>query len=431
MAPVERLLSENKKESFIQQQLTQVRSNTNRLLNLVSELMDFRKAETNHLQLNPKKQNLISFLQDIYESFREMSQSKNIHMSFVHDTDFAEVNFDEQQLEKVFFNLLANAFKFTPEGGHIQLYVATQKNDITIKVTDNGRGIAPQYLDKLFTNFFQVADHGLQNTGYGIGLALSKNIVALHQGSIAVESTPAQNDTGGQTIFTVVLPRNAQFPGIDIETAAAPRPTLITSASINDTFSEANATDASDATPQTILIVEDNAELRQLVSETLSHRYRIITAENGLLGWDAACTEIPDIIISDVMMPEMDGYTFCKKIKTDERTSHIPVILLTAKSSQNEQVTGLEQGADLYLTKPFSTKVLALSVLNLSTAQEKLKQKITKELTILDPLHTKPDDVLAAGTIKEIDKAFLEKVIGLIEEHIDDPLFGVELLSKK
>jgi signal transduction histidine kinase/ligand-binding sensor domain-containing protein/CheY-like chemotaxis protein/AraC-like DNA-binding protein len=431
MAPVERLLSENKKESFIEQQLTQVKSNTNRLLNLVGELMDFRKAETNHLQLNPKKQNLISFLQDIYESFREMSQSKNIHMSFVHDEDFVALNFDEQQLEKVFFNLLANAFKFTPEGGLIQLQVITRTNDVIIKVTDNGRGIAPQYLDKLFTNFFQVADHGLQNTGYGIGLALSKNIVTLHQGTISVESIPAKNEIAGHTVFTVVLPLNAQFPGIIKERAMSSTPTGMTPVSIIEVPSETTNTDAPDAGLKTVLVVEDNAELKQLVKNTLSHRYHVITAYNGVGGWEIACAEIPDIIISDVMMPEMDGYTLCKKIKTDERTSHIPVILLTAKSSQNEQVTGLEQGADLYLTKPFSTKVLTLSVLNLLAAQEKLKQKITRELTTLDTAPTLADNVIAADTMTAVDKAFLEKVIGLIDEHIDDPAFGVELLSKK
>jgi signal transduction histidine kinase/ligand-binding sensor domain-containing protein/CheY-like chemotaxis protein/AraC-like DNA-binding protein len=428
MAPVERLLSENKKESFIAQQLTQVKSNTNRLLNLVSELMDFRKAETNHLQLNPIKQDLIPFLQNIYESFREMSQSKTIQMSFVHDEDFIALHFDEQQLEKVFFNLLANAFKFTPEGGFIQLQVITRTNDVIIKVTDNGRGIAPQYIDKLFTNFFQVADHGLQNTGYGIGLALSKNIVTLHQGTISVESVPSQNDKAGRTVFTVTLPLHAKFSGVNKNGPVSSQPAASASVTLIDTPTEANLPDTSDAGRKTILIVEDNAELRQLVKDTLAQRFNIITAENGKLGWDAACAEIPDLIISDVMMPEMDGYTLCKKIKTDERTSHIPVILLTAKSSQNEQVTGLEQGADLYLTKPFSTKVLILSVGNLATAQEKLKQKITKELTTLN---TQPAGVAAEAPINEIDKAFLEKVMNLIEEHIDDPAFGVELLSKK
>ncbi|HTG57261.1 MAG TPA: ATP-binding protein, partial [Niabella sp.] len=431
MTPVERLLSENKKESFIEQQLTQVKSNTNRLLNLVSELMDFRKAETNHLQLHPKRQNLISFLQDIYESFREMSQSKNIHMSFVHDEDVVALNFDEQQLEKVFFNLLANAFKFTPEGGLIQLHVITRSNDVIIKVTDNGRGIAPQYIDKLFTNFFQVADHGLQNTGYGIGLALSKNIVTLHQGTISVESVPSKNEIAGHTAFTVVLPLNAQFPEITKEKAIPSTPTAITAVSVIEASAETNDSDAADAGRTTVLVVEDNADLKQLVKDTLSHRYHIITADNGRGGWDIACAEIPDIIISDVMMPEMDGYSLCKKIKTDERTSHIPVILLTAKSSQNEQVTGLEQGADLYLTKPFSTKVLTLSVLNLLAAQEKLKQKITRELTTLDTAPSPTDNVMAADAMTEVDKAFLEKVIGLIDEHIDDPAFGVELLSKK
>ncbi|MFT4093360.1 MAG: two-component regulator propeller domain-containing protein [Niabella sp.] len=428
MAPVERLLSENKNEGFVQQQLTQVKANTHRLLSLVSELMDFRKAETNHLQLYPRRQNLIPFLQEIYESFREMSLSKNISMSMVHDEDIAEVNFDEQQLEKVFFNLLANAFKFTPEGGRISMHISSQSNNVVIKVTDNGRGIAPQYQEKLFTNFFQVADHGLQNTGYGIGLALAKNIVELHKGAISVESTPAQNGKSGKTVFTVVLPKNAQFTSAPKPTpapACLPVPELVS-------FFIAPEKEALNGLKKyTLLIVEDNIELAQLIKETLSPLYNIITAGNGLQGWETSVSEIPDLIISDVMMPEMDGYALCEKIRLDERTCHIPVILLTAKSAQNDQVAGLQQGADLFLTKPFSTKVLELSIQNLLTARERTKQKLTKELVrlqVTDAEKPEPEEEILSNNI---DKAFLEKVILLIDKHIDNPEFGVEMLSRK
>ncbi|MGC4233985.1 MAG: two-component regulator propeller domain-containing protein [Niabella sp.] len=433
MTPVERLLNNARNNSFIQQQLTQVKSNTNRLLGLVSELMDFRKAETNHLQLHPRRQNLIPFLQEIYESFRELSLSKNISMSMVHDEDFAEVNFDEQQLEKVFFNLLANAFKFTSEGGRIDLYISCQNsNSVVVKVSDNGLGINPAYIKNLFTNFFQVADHGLQNTGYGIGLALSKNIVELHKGTISVESTPAQNGKRGKTVFTVVLPKNAQFTSGPKTTPAPvshPMPELVSF------FVTQEKNLAKDILPDlkkyTLLIVEDNAELVQLIKETLAPLYNIITAENGQSGWEVATSEIPDLMISDVMMPEMDGYALCEKIRQDERTCHIPVILLTAKSAQTDQITGLRQGADLYLTKPFSIKVLELSIQNLLTARERLKQKQLKELASLSVTREEKPSTEDDLSSNDLDKAFLEKVIHLIDQHIDNPAFGVDMLSRK
>lgn len=433
MTPVERLLNNARDNSFMQQQLTQVKSNTNRLLGLVSELMDFRKAETNHLQLHPHRQNLIPFLQEIYESFRELSLSKNISMSMVHDEDIAEVNFDEQQLEKVFFNLLANAFKFTPEGGRIDLYISCQNsNSVIIKVSDNGLGINPAYIKNLFTNFFQVADHGLQNTGYGIGLALSKNIVELHKGTISVESTPTQNGKRGKTIFTVVLPKNAQFtsaPKLTPAPVSHPMPELV---SFFVTPEKDPGKDVlAGLKKYTLLIVEDNAELVQLIKETLAPLYNIITAENGQTGWDAATSEIPDLMISDIMMPEMDGYALCEKIRQDERTCHIPVILLTAKSAQTDQVTGLRQGADLYLTKPFSIKVLELSIQNLLAARERLKQKQLKELASLSVISEEKSPSEEDLPSNNLDKAFLEKVILLIDQHIDNPGFGVDMLSRK
>jgi len=434
MAPVERLLYENKKENFIQQQLTQVKANTHRLLSLVSELMDFRKAESNHLHLHPHRQNLIPFLQDIYESFREMSLSKNIRMSFVHDEDLVEVNFDEHQLEKVFFNLLANAFKFTEEGGQITLHVSSQNDRaVIIKVTDNGRGIAPQYQEKLFTNFFQVADHGLQNTGYGIGLALAKNIVELHKGSISVESVPAQNGNNGKTIFTVFLPKNASLPAAPKTTT--PQQNSLPKAEPTSILTAPEKTPANEVlsgTPKyTLLIVEDNTELAQLIKETLAPQYHIITAENGLQGWEASTSEIPDLIISDVMMPEMDGFALCEKIRQDERTCHIPVILLTAKSAQSDQVAGLQQGADLYLTKPFSTKVLELNIQNLLAARQRIKQKLTKELVRVQITGAEKPESEEEILSNNLDKAFLEKVMLLINKHIDNPEFGVEMLSRK
>jgi len=419
MVPVERLLNESTTDHYVHQQLIQVKANTHRLLNLVRELMDFRKAETNHLQLYPQRQDLIPFLQEIYQSFRETALASHIHMSFVHNEDRVEMNFDEKQLEKVFFNLLANAIKFTPENGRIRLYAEAGKEEVVIKVTDNGRGIAPRFLPRLFTNFFQVADHGMQNTGYGIGLALSKNIVELHRGRISVESTPSGDGVEGKTVFTVILPRNIP---VSAGSPAAPEPKYpkeepqqAYEGLIPDPLSRG-----------TLLVVEDNPELRQMIVDEFSSVHRVITAVNGREGWEMAVAEIPDLVISDVMMPEMDGYKLCEKIKADERTNHIPVLLLTAKSAQNEHLEGLQHGADLYMTKPFSTRVLRLSARNLLAARDRIRQKTTKELTCIQLNPSGPEPLTGS-----VDELFLAKVLGIIDKQLDDTDFGVEKVARE
>ncbi len=445
MAPVDKLLDE-KQDDATKQQLSNVKNNANRLLKLVSELMDFRKAETNHLQLNVDRYNLVEFVENIYTSFRDLALSKKINISFIHNTENAPLYFDAEQLEKVFFNLITNAFKFTPGGGNIVVELQQRADTTTVSVTDNGRGIAPEYLDKLFTNFFQVLDHGKQNTGYGIGLALTKHIVELHHGYITVNSEPAMDYKEGKTTFTVVLQQGYQHFEYDknvtihaignhlhtTETFLQP----ILPPAENEQNSEIQNTGTK---PFTILITEDNADLRQLVRETLEPTYNILLAENGLEGWQKATEQIPDLIVSDVMMPEMNGFTLCKKLKTDERTSHIPVILLTAKSSQNDQVSGLETGADSYLTKPFSTKILELNVRNLLASRERMRQRFSQQINIAPLVKTEADTILEPILVKiiepaylnPIDQEFLDKLIQLVEANIDDPDFGVALISKK
>ncbi|MGC4233990.1 MAG: two-component regulator propeller domain-containing protein [Niabella sp.] len=431
MAPMERMLTEYDSNRFLNARLQEMQTHTNRLLKLVSELMDFRKAETDHLYLEPRRENIIPFLQKIYQSFRDISLLKNINMSFVHDKDDIMVNFDEEQLEKVFFNLIANAIKFTPDGGRIILHAQQLDDNAVITVTDNGHGIAPEYLDKLFTNFFQVADHGVQNTGYGIGLALSKNIVMLHKGSITVESQPAMKEREGKTTFTVVLPLNA-----DISIKAGPRHPgpatdqgMLLSNNFETTPREDTAHDAYNHS-YTVLIAEDNVDVNALIKNSFRTSYNVLCAKNGQVAWEMATAQIPDLIISDVMMPEMDGYTLCSKIKDDVRTSHIPVILLTAKSSQAENISGLQCGADIYLTKPFSTKVLLLNAHNLLLSRKILREKIQQDLNVLSFKTAEKTSSIKIANSK-IDEAFLNKVIYIIEEHLDDPEFGVDMLSRK
>ncbi len=451
MAPVEKMLTGLPANDPQRQPLQQVRNNAERLLKLVSELMDFRKAETDHLTLHVQQQDLIPFLQHIYDSFREQALSRNISTVFRCDMEAAPAWFDQAQLDKVFFNLLSNAFKFTPDGGQISLHLQRGRSGYIITVTDNGRGIAPEYLHKLFTNFFQVADHGRQNTGYGIGLALSRHIVELHHGAVAVESEPPAPGKEGRTSFTVTLPEGKQhFAGgphvveegvpaavrkedvgplteEDISLPGEPAANgqaAITQETLTAT-GEPAATNHNSPSRFTLHIVEDNPELRQLIRDTFGAQYEVLESQNGAEGLAMAREHIPDLVISDVMMPEMDGLQFCHALKTDERTSHIPVILLTAKSSQADHVSGLETGADLYLTKPFSTRVLELNVRNLLALRERMREQFSRQWQTAGP-PAAPDAIP-----NRVDTAFLEKVMQLVDEHMDNPDFGVDMLARK
>lgn len=430
MAPVERMLETEDTSSFFRQQLNSVKQNANRLLKLVSELMDFRKAETGNFKLIIHEHDLIPFLEDVYNSFRDISIKKNITTSFIYDGGALPLYFDSEQLEKVFFNLMTNAIKFTPENGHIWLQVTENEKEVTITVTDDGRGIAPEYIDKVFTNFFQVDDHGLQNTGYGIGLALSKNIVILHKGTIQAESETVPGTGNNRTSFIVTLQKgNKHFSqellkdakGLSHEELAGQQ----TAGALNK-LPELTSASRSQAS---ILIVEDNPELRALIRETFSNHYQVQEATNGVEGLDIATSQLPDLIISDVMMPKMDGIELCYRLKTDERTSHIPVILLTAKSTQSDQVTGLETGADMYLTKPFSTKILELNVRNLLAARERLRQLFLQQVSTYNVITG--SDPVKFPALNTVEQEFLQKVIQIVEENMDNPDFGVDMLSRK
>lgn len=423
MIPIEKLIDRNKDHGENHTQLGKVKNNADRLLKLVNELMDFRKAETKHLKLYISPSDISAFVKGICATFDELATKKNIDFSVVCDQDPVVVYFDSEQLEKVFFNLISNAFKFTPDGGRITVRTVTFEDKVTVQVEDSGSGIAPEYLDKLFSNFFQVDDQSIQNTGYGIGLALSKNIVELHRGNIAVVSEPANGKEKGQTIFTVTLLKGTgHLRGMyDLHPPTAPLPQPAPIVSIPEQPVAVEEVHDHPQKTATILIVEDHAELRQIIKESLAGDYVILLAEDGLAGWQKATEEIPDLVISDVMMPGMDGFTLCDSLKSDERTRHIPLILLTAKDSETDQITGLSGGADVYLTKPFSNKILQLNVRNLLSSREIMRQKFAKSF-LLEPQNLE---------ISSADEQFLSKLILIIEQNMDNEDLGIEFLSEK
>lgn len=435
--PVEKLLLSGRPDDENTKQLQIVKKKSDNLLQLVNELMDFRKAETGNLKLHCTEDNIVATLREIFDAFSDLAASRNVEIGFNTTSDDIRLYYDREQLEKVFNNLIYNAFKFTGSGGFIHLSIAENKNGVVVIITDTGKGIAPENLKNLFVNYFQENDHGQQNTGYGIGLALAKSITELHGGTIAAESKLSPD--GNKTTFTVTLPKEANHFS---------KPDLVRdhpghSFSVKKIFDIAEDTDQplvalqkSKNRKYVILLVEDNADVRRFISETLEEHYNIIESVNGASGWEDAVEHIPDLIISDVMMPEMDGFTFCNKLKADERTSHIPIILLTAKSSTPSHINGLKMGANVYLTKPFSVQVLLLQVENLLIARERIREHYNQQLKanninldLASTLHLHESNELQS-LINSVDNEFLAKVVKIIEDQFSNEDFGVPFLAK-
>jgi signal transduction histidine kinase/DNA-binding NarL/FixJ family response regulator len=418
LGPAEQIYKKTLNDPQLNRQVLQLKNNADRLLRLIGELMDFRKAETGNVVLHLHQSNIVPFMKEIYLSFSALADSKNIAYNLKCSQPEILLNADKDQLEKVFFNILSNAFKFTPDHGVITMEVlAAPIGYLTVKITDNGKGIPHEHQHKLFTNFYQVSPNEAQ-PGTGVGLAFSRSIVQLHQGTITVESEPATASAAGRTTFSVQLPLKAvaAAPADDrdrdeLQPHNAYAYTPETGIGVPSALKEGKSRYA-------VLIAEDNEELRNFIAESLDE-YEIICCVNGAEAFENANTKIPDLIISDVMMPVMDGLELCSRIKNDERTSHIPVILLTALASQMHQVDGFQTGADVYLTKPFSTTILSLNVRNLLASRELMRGKFAKQIML------QPQKLL----ITSPDERFLNKLMQIVEEHMEDPDFGVVALG--
>lgn len=416
IGPIEQLLSSTKDGVAMRNKLLPIKKNADRLMRLITELLDFRKVEAGKMALQVSEQNLVKFTATVFHSFYEMAASKGIQFEFNSTAEEIPVYFDGNQLEKVLFNLISNALKFTPSGGKVAVYVTQNKSEALIKVIDNGKGIPEEKQQQLFTVFYQANDANFN--GYGIGLALAKNIVELHKGSIEVESRPENNDAPGYTCFTVSLKRgNTHFD----TTVLKPSNNLDkASFKIEDTTAiEPTVEHSGSEKKYTVLLVEDNEEVRLFIKESLNDLYHVVESKDGVQGWETAITTIPDLIISDVMMPNMDGLTLCKQLKLDERTSHIPVILLTAKADHTHQIAGLETGADIYVVKPFSMQMLALHVNNLLALKQAMRNKFCQSISL------EPSNIMADSP----NQKFMDKVIRLIEEHLSDAEFDIPWLS--
>jgi signal transduction histidine kinase/ligand-binding sensor domain-containing protein/DNA-binding response OmpR family regulator len=409
IGPIDKL-NEMEADPDRRRQLTRVKRNARRLLNLVNQLLDFRKLEDRELKLDCTQGDLIPFVREAAESFRDIAERKQIHFTFRSTVACYYTTFDRDKIERILFNLLGNAFKFTGKGGQIALEVRPAHPGITIIVSDTGVGMSGDEQERIFDRFFQGNVHtGIMNQGSGIGLSITREFVRLHGGSISVESTLGKGSVftvllpfdciqgaGSEVVIHESLPRQDELPVSAEPLAPAPRGRL------------------------TVLVVEDNDDFRSYLKDNLRPGYKVIEASDGKEGWQKAISRHPDIILCDISMPEMNGIELSRKIKSDKRVSHIPVILLTALTEDTFQLRGLETGASDYLTKPFSFEILHIKIHNLVMLSQRLKETYTRRLAIETP----PVQVASA------DEQLILRVTQFIEANLDNSNLSVEEVSK-
>ena len=411
VGPIENLISRGNNDAYAHRQLRLMHGNTNRLLRLINQLMDFRKDENKGMKLNAEQADIVEFTKEIFALFEELADQHGINFSLSTKLNQLKVYFDKDKLDKILFNLLSNAFKFTNDNGEILVEVKSSVNRVEIVVKDSGKGIDEKDLEKIFDRFFQV-DH--QFRGTGIGLSLSKSFVQLHHGEIFVESKK-----GAGTSFTISLPLGrGHLQNHEIclsESKHKAIPPIIINEQIEDNLEEQAKPEYS----YRILIVEDNVSLRNFIKEGLQTEFTILEAENGKQALEIALIQQPSLIISDVMMPEMDGIELCKQLKSDDRLSHIPLILLSALSCVEDVFTGYKSGADDYIPKPFNPQLLSIRAKNLIEANKNLKKRFQREITL------EPKDI----TITSADEKLLEKIMKVVENRLSDSEFTVEKMG--
>jgi signal transduction histidine kinase/ligand-binding sensor domain-containing protein/DNA-binding response OmpR family regulator len=422
LGPVHTLLDNRKGGKLFRDQLLVINNNAQRLLRLVNQLLDFRKAESGNMKLEVMEGNMVRFVKEIKLSFEPLAEEMEIDFAYHADKPLMPVWFDRYQCEKIFFNLLSNAFKNTPRGGRIAVEVLDKDEYVVVRVCDTGRGIKEEHFNHIFEAFFShYEDHRQASTG--IGLALAKSLIEMHHGKIEVESK--ENE---YTNFSVWLKKGKEhFDASEIafEMKEGSDNLVYPSATPDNQLKEhtvAEPVKEVDHLPK-ILLIEDNQDVRNYLKSIFEFDYIILEASNGKEGLEVVNNDTPEVIISDVMMPEMDGMSFCKEIKSNVKTSHIPVILLTARTSMVYTIEGLEKGADDYVTKPFNPKVLQLKVRNLLRAQEAMRRAF-KDQHILE---IEPKAVV----LNSVDEKFISQVFEVIEKHISNPDFTAEVLSRE
>lgn len=436
LGPIERLLKEDTQENF-QNYYQTIHRNANRLLRLINELMDFRKTASGALKLNVVNGNLNLFIDEVAEEFLEMAADKSIRFTVEKQNLPADIWFDRQVIEKIILNLINNSLKYTQTGGNLKLQVFTDATDlqpafehqlivksdyeakayIYLRVIDNGIGISKESIQHLFERYYRITETHL---GSGVGLAFVKSLTLLHKGLIQVSS---ERNKGTEIIIGIPYRQEDYSPAEQFSPQTEAGGTRLESISYGSEseIPVQNTPTTSTANKTRILIVDDNEELRTFLKDTLSPAYQVIEAVDGYTGLEQARKELPDLIISDVMMPGMSGTEFCRLVKDNIETSHIPFLMLTAKNSIEAEIEGAESGADLYFTKPINIDLLGLTIKNIFEQRQKLKDHYLKH----------KDTEPKALAHSEKDKAFLTKLLAIIDAEMINPEMDIDYLCKE
>ncbi len=395
--------------------------NINRLIRLLQQILEFRKAESGNLKLKVSKGNLSAFIKTEVDSFSPLMKKKKMHFSFVSDPEKIIGYFDPDKIDKILYNLMSNAAKYNDAGGFVQVSInhSQTEGQVIITVRDNGKGISKEDMGSLFKRFYEGDYRKFQTIGTGIGLSLTKDLVELHNGLITVESLPDQGTT-----FTVILPIERSYfkeEEIDDETVWLDNIS-------DDKTQEPEIVPAIDDTEnnETLLLIEDNEDLLKLMVKLLGRFYKIFTATNGKEGLVILENEDIDLVVSDIMMPEMDGIEFCKSVKGNVDICHIPVILLTAKTKEEDRIEAYDSGADGFISKPFNLTVLHAKIKNLLKNKERTARDFKKQLVF----------EVKELNYTSIDESFIQKAVDCVHKHLNDPdfdqmQFSVEMGTSK
>lgn len=428
--PVEQLMM-NTGDPLVLKALEGVHTNAGRLLNLINQLLDLSRLESGQYNLKVAPGDISSFLKGQVSSFLSLTGQKGILLTYRENTSREiilareTIVFDREVIQNIINNLLSNAVKFTGENGRIEVLLTLKSNTergilIEITVEDNGIGIAEEHLPYIFDRFYQVDSSPVQSgEGSGIGLAFVRELVVLHKGGITVDSKEGEG-----TRFSVTFPGSiGQYSAQEIAPPSEMHHTEEAAASAT-IIPSGNIFDPDDHTAVTsqkplVLVVEDHYEVRQFIIRSLGDNYQVMEAPAARKGLELALQHIPDLIVSDIMMPGMDGLTFCSKIKNNEKTSHIPLIFLTARATDEDLMCGLENGADAYLTKPFSPRELEVRVKNLVETRRIMREKFDRQIVV------SPGEIVVSSR----DRQFMEKILRIVEEHISREDFMVEELA--
>lgn len=431
MGPLEQMLA-GAPDSEGEKKVSLMMRSARRLLHLINQLLDLSKLDGGKMAIKAAEIDIIPYLKRLIESFRMMAEQKQIELSFHSPFPQFRLYFDPVKMEDVMCNLLINAIKFTPAGGRITVSVRDDGDSLAISVADTGVGISREQLEHIFDRFYQAGSNDKsQGGGTGIGLALARELVLLHHGAIAVASSVGK-DSGSDFMISLRKGKDHFQPH---EIASSPAPFHGAKAGEvtdiyglpsgedhkpGETEEEGTGEKEDQQDKELILVVEDNADARLFIRQSLEPYYRVKEAADGKEGIQRAREIIPDLIVSDVMMPEVDGYQLCKTLKKDIKTSHVPIILLTAKAAEDSVVEGLETGADDYVTKPFSTPILLARIRNLILLRRSWQQKIQRRLML------QPEEV----QVSDMDQKFIKEVQEVIEKNLSDTLFGVVQMGK-